>query len=378
LLGQGIGSRIPDEPYGYVQQFNFGVERALDSKSTLTVAWAGAKGTHLVLSQGYTGTGLNRNQLPDAYDSIGGSAAAGTGLFTPVANPFSGQFSSGGQLDQPTVFEGYLLKPYPQYTSVNQSVPRYGASTYEALQASYVRRFSHSGLVQVAYTYAKLLSNTDNTSSFEDGQGGQGVVQDNNNIHADKSISLQDLTHNLVINYGIDLPFGHGQTYLSGSNAVVNAVVGGWRVNGITTLHSGLPIPFATNGNYLSNYFGSGPIRPNVVPGCKKNVGGSQQSKAAEWFNTACFVDPEFTFGDERRVDSNVRSAGAANFDFSANKMFPVYERVTGKFSVETFNLFNRAQFAAPDSNVNDAAYGTVTRQNNLPRTLQFAMRFSF
>jgi len=379
LLGQGIGSRIPDEPYGYVQQFNFGVERALDSKSTLTVAWAGAKGTHLVLSQGYTGTGLNRNQLPDAYDSIGGSAAAGTGLFTPVANPFSGQFSSGGQLDQPTVFEGYLLKPYPQYTSVNQSVPRYGASTYEALQASYVRKFSHSGLVQVAYTYAKLLSNTDNTSSFEDGQGGQGVVQDNNNIQADKSISLQDLTHNLVINYGIDLPFGRGQEYLSSSNAVVNAVVGGWRVNGITTLHSGLPIPFATNGNSLSNYFGSGPIRPNVVAGCKKNVGGSAQSRAAEWFNTACFVDPaDFTFGNERRVDSDVRSAGAANFDFSANKMFPVYERVTGKFSVETFNLFNRAQFAAPDSNVNDGAYGTVTRQGNLPRTLQFAMRFSF
>ena len=32
----------------------------------LTVAWAGAKGTHLVLSQGYTGTGINRDQLPDA------------------------------------------------------------------------------------------------------------------------------------------------------------------------------------------------------------------------------------------------------------------------------------------------------------------------
>jgi hypothetical protein len=77
-------------------------------------------------------------------------------------------------------------------------------------------------------------------------------------------------------------------------------------------------------------------------------------------------------------VDSNLRSAGAANFDFSANKSFPVFERVTGKFSLETFNLFNRAQFAAPDSNVNDGAFGVVARQANLPRTLQFAMRFSF
>jgi hypothetical protein len=403
LLGQGIGSRLPYEAYGYVQQFNFGMERSLDSKTTLSIAYAGAKGTHLVLSQGYTGTGINLNQLPDQYDAIGGvpqhfaadgvTVVPGTGLFTPTANPFAGQFSSGGQLNQPTVLEGYLLKPFPQYTGVNQSVPRYGASTYNALQVSFKRSFSHAGQLQAAYTWAKLLSDTDNTSSFEDGQGGQGVVQDNNNIHAEKSISLQDLTNNLVINYGIDLPFGKGQQFLSGSNGVVNAIVGGWRMNGITTFHSGLPVPFVTNGNSLSNYFGAGPIRPNVVAGCNKHVKGSAQSRAAGWFNTACFVDPaDFTFGNERRVDSDIRAAGAANFDLSANKTFKVYDRITGKFTVEAFNLFNRAQFGAPDSNVNDgspvydtagnflhgSAFGVVTRQQNGPRVLQFAMRFSF
>jgi hypothetical protein len=380
LLGQGIGSRVPNQPYGYVQQFNIGFERALESKSTLSVAYAGSKGTHLVLSQGYTGTGLNLDQLPDAYDSIGGSPSANTGLFTLKANPYAGLFSSGGQLNQPTIFEGYLLKPFPQYTGVNQAVPRYGASTYNGLQVSFKRSFSHGGFVQLAYTYAKLISNTDNTSSFEDNQGGQGVVQDNYNLHAEKSVSLQDLTHNLVINYGVDLPFGHGQEFLSGSNGLVNAVVGGWRVNGIATLHSGLPVPFAAGGtNYLGQYFGAGPIRPNVVAGCNKNVSGAQQSKAAAWFNKTCFTQPGvFSFGNESRVDSNVRSAGAANFDLSANKSFRVIDRVTGKFSVESFNLFNRAQFAAPDSNLADGSFGTVTRQANLPRVLQFAMRFSF
>jgi hypothetical protein len=387
LLGQGIGSRIPDQPYGYVQQFNFGIERALSNRSTFTLAYAGAKGTHLVLSQGFTGTGINLNQLPDQYDSIGGDPGSGTGLFTPTPNPYAGKFSSGGQLDQPTVLQGYLLKPFPQYTGVNQSVPRFGASTYEALQSTFTQRTSHGGLIQVAYTWAKLLSNTDNTSSFQDGQGGQGVVQDNYNVKAEKSVSLQDLTNNLVINYGIDLPFGRGQMYLNRANSVVNAVVGGWRVNGITTFHSGLPVPFSTNGNFLSQYFGSGPIRPNVIPGCIKTLNGSAQSRVSSWFNTTpnshggkgCFYNPgQFQFGDERRVDSNIRSAGAANFDFSANKSFPIFERVTGKFSVETFNLFNRAQFAPPNSNLNDPAFGTVTRQVNLPRTLQFAMRVSF
>jgi hypothetical protein len=235
--------------------------------------------------------------------------------------------------------------------------------------------------VQVAYTYAKLLSNTDNTSSFEDGQGGQGVVQDNTNIRPDWSVSLQDLTHNLVINYGLDLPFGHGQMYLNGANGFVNAVVGGWRLNGITTLHSGLPVPFNYNGtNYLSQYFGSGPIRPNVVPGCNKHVGGSAQSRAANgWFNTACFTAPgPFSFGNESRVDGQIRGGGAANYDLSANKSFKVYGPVTGKFSVEAFNLFNRTQFGAPDSGLGDGAFGKVTSQRNLPRVLQVAARFSF
>lgn len=384
VLGQTIVSRIPNQAYGYTQQWNFGVEQAFGDKTSFTLAYAGAKGTHLTLSQGYTGTSKNLNQLPDEYDSIGGTPATGTtpgtGLFTALPNPLAGKIPAGGQLGGPTVLEGYLLRPYPQYQGVLQVTPREGDSTYEAMQSTFVHRFSRGGIVQVAYTWAKLLSNTDNTSAFQDGQGGQGVVQDYYNLKAEKSISMQDLTNNLVINYGVELPFGHGHAYLSNSGAVVNALAGGWRVNGITTFHSGLPIPFQAGGtNYLSQYFGANAIRPNVVPGCIKTVSGTQQSKAARWFNTSCFTQPgPFEFGDERRVDSQIRAAGAANFDFSANKTFPIYERFNGTFSAETFNLFNRAQFGAPDSNVNDGAFGVVTRQANLPRTLQFALRVSF
>jgi hypothetical protein len=405
LLGQGISSRIPNQSYGYAQQFNFGLERSLDKKSVLTVAYAGAKGTHLVLSQGYTGTGLNLDQLPDQYDSIGGTPAStvngvttpGTGLFKAVANPYNGLITNANQLGGPTVQEGFLLRPYPQYTGVTQAVPRYGASSYNALQVTYKRTFVDNGVLQVAYTYAKLLSNTDNTSSFDDDQGGQGVVQDNTNLHNEWSLSLQDLTHNLVINYGLDLPFGHGQKFLNTSNGVVNALVGGWRMAGITVFHSGVPIAIQTGGNDYTNYlgeFGAGPIRPNQVAGCNKNVTGSKQSKAADWFNRSCFTLPgAFSFGNETRVDDKIRTSGEANFDLSASKVFKVYANVKGKISVEAFNLFNRSQFAAPDSGLTDGSivtnqstgavlygsnFGVVTRQANPPRQLQLAARFSF
>jgi outer membrane receptor protein involved in Fe transport len=371
-LGQGIGGRIPDQPYGYSQQWNLAVERAIDHSSTVVVAYAGSKGTHLILAQGYTGTGLNLNQLPDQYDSLGSA------LLTQVPNPFYGTINAG-PYGSPTVAEGYLLEPHPQYTSVSQVVPRKGDSTYHALQVTYTRHFAHNGILQGAYTWSKLLSNTDNTSAFQDGQGGIGVVQDNTNLKAEKSLSQQDLANNLVINYGIDLPFGQGEKYLSSINGFANQVLGGWRVNGITTLRSGLPIALVANGNGLSQ-FGAGAIRPNYTAGCSKSAPGSPHSaaRADMWFNTACFSEPDnYSFGNEPRVDPQLKTEGEDNWDFSVNKFFPLTERVKLKFTTEIFDLFNHAQFAEPNVGLGPS-FGQITHQVNLPRTIQFALRVTF
>jgi carboxypeptidase family protein len=371
-LGQGIGGRIPDQSYGYSQQWNLAVERALDHATTAVVAYAGSKGTHLILSQGYTGTGLNLNQLPDQYDALGSA------LLTQVPNPFSGIINAG-PYGSPTVAEGYLLEPHPQYTGVSQVVPRDGDSTYNALQVSVTRHFAHSGILQGAYTWSKLLSNTDNTSSFQDGQGGIGVVQDNTNLKAEKSLSQQDLANNLVINYGIDLPFGHGEKYFSGVNGLANSIIGGWRFNGITTLRSGLPIALVANGNGLSQ-FGAGAIRPNYTAGCDKSSPESPHSpaKAEMWFNTSCFSEPaDFAFGNESRVDSQLKTEGEDNWDMSFNKYFTLTEQLKLKFTSEIFDIFNHAQFAEPNVGLGPS-FGQITHQVNLPRTVQFALRVSF
>jgi hypothetical protein len=378
-LGNGVAGRIPNTAYGYSQQWNLAIERALDHNSTVTVAYAGAKGTHLILSQGYTGTGLNLNQLPDSYDSLGNQ------LLTQVANPFYGVLPAGTTFGSSTIAEGYLLTPHPQYQSVTQVVPRDGFSTYNALQATYIRHFGHAGTLQGAYTWGKLLSNTDNTSAFQDGQGGLGVVQDNTNLKVEKSVSQQDIANNLVINYGLDLPFGHGETYLSHINGIANQVIGGWRVNGITTLHSGIPIALVAAGNGLSQ-FGAGNIRPDYVPtaaGClsQKKISGSPHTaaRANEWFNTACFAQPgNWSFGNEPRVDPALKSEGEDNFDASVNKFFTLTEQTKLKFSTEIFDLFNHAQFAEPNTNLSSPGFGQVGHQTNLPRTIQFALRLTF
>lgn len=385
LLGSGVWAGLPDVPYGYAQQWNVALQRALGANSSITAAYAGAKGTHLVIASAYTGPGYNLNQLPDQYDSLQGE------LLNQVPNPFYGSLPSTSVVGGSTVAEGYLLEPHPQYPDgMLQYNPRYGASTYNALQMQYNLRMAHGNILQVAYTFSKLLSNTDNTSSFLDGQGAEGITQDNYNLKAEKSLSMQNITNNLVIDYGFDLPFGHGHSYLSNMNGAANAVLGGWRVNGITTFRSGSPIALTAPANVLSQFGGgtapfgpgqSGVIRPEYTVGCGKSGTGSAHSaqRAAEWFNTSCFQQPgEFSFGNEPRVDPSVRANGQANFDTVFSKSFALVHEANFKFSGEIFNLFNHPQFGLPASEVGVPGFGEVTTQANLPRTVQFEGRITF
>jgi hypothetical protein len=394
LLGQGLWARETNVPYSYTQQWNLAVERQLDQSSTLTVAYAGSKGTHLLIATPYTGSGFQLNQMPDTYDALG-YQMCGTPpvscLQQQVTNPFFGVLPASNFLGQPTVAEGYLLLPHPQYPlGLLQQAPRYGSSTYHALQVGYTRHFGHAGTLQGAYTWGKLLSDTDNTSEFQDGQGDTGERQDLYNPKAEKSISLQDIANNLVINYGVDLPFGHGEAYLSDINGFSNAVIGGWRVNGITTFRSGVPIALTTTANGLSQFDGGTPgfgpgaggtIRPSYIPGCSKSAPGSPHSnaKAAEWFNTSCFTAPgNYSFGNEPRVDSTMKSQGLDNFDFSINKGFDITEQVKLKFAAEVFDIFNHAQFGLPGETQNTGSFGQVNHQTNLPRTIQLSLRLRF
>jgi outer membrane receptor protein involved in Fe transport len=382
LLGSGVWARVPDQPLGYSQQWNLALERAFGSSTTASIAYAGSKGTHLIIASPFTGSGLQLNQIPDQYLSMGND------LLTPVANPFYGVLPAGSPSGGPTILKGRLLMPYPQYPlGVLQQSARIAASNYNALQAYFTKRFNHGGIVQVAYTWSKLLSDTDNTSSFLDGQGGTGLVQDLYNLKAEKSVSQQDVRHNFVANYGLDLPFGHNQMFLSQINGVTNALIGGWRVNGITTLRSGVPIALTANSNTLSQIFGggtpgfgvgSGIIRPNYTQGCNKSVSGDRSIRAKQWFNTSCFTQPgPFSYGNEPRVDTGLRTAGVVNFDFSANKSFDVTEKARLKFSAEIFDLFNHPQFAEPGVGLGPS-FGVVNHQSSLPRTVQLALRFTY
>ena len=382
--------RVPGNPKPYVQQWNAAVERQIGRDASLTVAYAGSRGTHL-LAQGWaTVPNIGLNQLADQYFSMGPAA-----LLAQVPNPFYGIITTpGSPLSQPTVAAGQLLRPYPQFERALALDPHDGTSNYRSLQASFLKRFGNNGILSVAYTWSQLKSNTDSVTAFlDEGFVFGGSVQDNNHLDREYSLSSYDIPQNLAIGYGVDLPFGRNKHFLGEAHGVLGGVVSGWRVNGITTLRSGVPIGLSQYfiGSALSQlgggqgYFGSGGLwmRPDVVSGCNKNASGSREYRATHgWFNTNCFTPvPSNTvvrFGNEPRVDPNMRQDSMDNWDFSIAKRTAITEQVYLQFTAEFFNTFNHPRFGLPDIFVGDSTFGIVTSQANPPRAIQFGLRVGF
>jgi hypothetical protein len=368
-------------PHGYVQQWNLSLEQQLPLKISVLAAYAGSKGTHL--SQ-YS---QQINQISDSQLSTAAAEFAQGGkpavtLLNPASNPFliNGEAYA---LGTPTTTVGQLMRPFPQYTSVELAGQGAYDSIFHSFQLTVQKRFSGGASLVAAYTKSKLISNADTlTAWLEDSVG---TIQDNNNLRAERSLSSQDVPQRLVIRYVLDLPFGQNQRFLSHSTGVLNRIVGDWGMDGVTTFQKGYPLVFRSGQENDATLFGAG-SRPNLIASCKKSPGVAGNTRLGGWFNTGCFAaPPDFAFGTEPRVDPTLRSDGIDNFDLAAFKrmMLGRQDRAGLELRVEFFNLLNRTQFAPPNTTCcasNNANFGVVTSTypGTNPRLVQFATRFFF
>jgi hypothetical protein len=271
---------------------------------------------------------------------------------------------------------GQLLRPYPQYNGFSMRNPTNRNSEYHSAQINLVKRFRSGGTITGAYTWSKLISDTDTITGWLEPGGGAGGVQNNYNLTAERSLALYDTPHRAVISYIYDLPFGKGQPLGRNVSGVLDRLISGWGINGISTFQSGNPLPISVATN-TSNSFGGGQ-RPNRT-GVDINVGGSAQSRLNDWFNVAAFSLPApFTFGNSARTLPDMRAQGIANFDFSTFKNTRITEQVGLQFRAEIFNLFNRVQFGYPGTAIGNPQFGVISGQYNNPRLVQFALRLLF
>lgn len=387
VQGLSVTARIPGAKYPYVEQWNLNIQHQLSSNSAFQIGYQGSKGTHIQLQ-------MNLNQLPDSvaaqaatqYEDLLNSgstptqADAQTFVNQQVTNPLAGQLSSASAYDGATISEGQLLKPYPQFaTSVTNLGANFGSSSYHSLQATYQIRFRSAGSFFAAYTWSKLIGTVDSVTGFLEGNT-TGAIQDYNDLSKERSIESFDVPQRLVLNYSLALPMGKGQLWLANAGDGINRVLGGWRVSSVTSFQTGYPLALTAISNDLANSFGAGTIRPDRVQSCNAKKSGSAVPRLGAWFNTACFVQPPtpFSFGDEGRVDSQLRGEGVDNWDLSLAKNTQIGERVHAVFEAEFLNAFNRVQFGPPGLQVGSSLFGVVTGTLNNPRQVQFALRLLF
>ena len=218
--------------------------------------------------------------------------------------------------------------PFPQYGFILVS-SNYGRSNYNAFTAKLEKRFSHGNSFLVAYTYSKAIDIgiTDDFSALS-----------RNFFTYDRGVSDYDVPHRFVASYSYHLPFGRGEKFLGGAPLALDYLIGGWQVNGITTVSAGQYSTPTLAGENL-NIGAFSVSRPNKVGDPKAGRRSPDQ-----YFNAAAFAQP--IFGAPGSAGRNsLEQPGYQNWDASLFKGFHIAERASFQLRFEAFNVFNHTQF---------------------------------
>jgi hypothetical protein len=126
----------------------------------------------------------------------------------------------------------------------------------------------------------------------------------------------------------------------------------------------------------------SGEERPNYVAGLSLTPPGG--STPNDWINLAAFAVPaNGTFGNLGR--NAFRAPGISQLDIGVSKFTSITERLSLRLRADLFNVFNRAQFGAPNADISTSNFGVITSTvstynagRGTPRELQLSAKFVF
>jgi hypothetical protein len=321
FLSQSVSYTEYDGTMPMSQQWNLSVQKKLGGTWMIDVTYSGNRGQHFAAGS------YDLNQLDPQY------LALGQGLNTQVPNPNAGKIP--GTLGAATISRNQALRAYPQYTSINVASPRLGSFTSNLFIASVEKRMSHGLSVLFSYTGGKVISDSLATPvNF-------GPIEQANEIswqvgkynrRLNRSVDPDDVSSRGVVSILYELPFGRG-------HRVTDKLIGGWQVNTIGTMQTGLPLILRGASNFLAD-------RPNSTGKSAKLDNPSRNG----WFDTNQFINPpDFTYGNIGRVLPDVRTPGTVNWDLSLMKNTKITERVNLQFRAEAFNFLNHVNLGSPN-----------------------------
>jgi Carboxypeptidase regulatory-like domain len=357
FLGQGASY---DEPTGTTplsQQFSASLQHQLPGSILVDVSYSANQGSH------FTSGSWNMNQLDNQYLDLG------LALQQQVPNPNAGRVP--GALGAATITREQSLLPFPHYQGISVRSPRMGNFNSHLFIVSVEKRMSKGLTFMFNFTGGKIISEglgtpvdfgaveQTNLVAYQDGRF---------NRRLERSVDPTDVSKRGVVSLLYELPFGKGP-------GALNKLIGGWQVNTIGVMQSGLPVVITGANNFRAS-------RPNSTGESAK----IDNPSATRWFNTDAFVNPPiYTFGNVGRALPDVRGPGTFNWDLSFIKNTRLTERFNLQFRAEMFNFMNSVNLGLPNGSFSpgpngrnqSGTFGTITSARDA-RNIQLGLKLLF
>ena len=293
-------------------------------------------------------------------------------LTNPALNAFS-----------PTGFGGLpATVPNGEFGVVAQT-QNVGNSNYHGVVVSASHTVNGGFQFQASYTYSHALDEISNNSLNPFGVNtfaNVDVVTPLNPFNIRKlnyGNADYDIRHSFVMNYVWSDSFRHLTSW--GPDALMK----GWTFSGTIFKHTGFPYSiFSSNATAVlqQSLFGSGAaatataVLADVTGSPNVNCGASAarlvNGSPNPCYSAANFADPTTTFSGQRR--NQFRGPGYFDTDFSVEKSFvvPRWESANLSVGARFFNLFNHANFAFPNTDIDSPQFGQITSTVSQPTTI--------
>lgn len=258
-------------------------------------------------------------------------------------------------------------------------------ANFNSLQASLRKQYSSSrwfgrSYFMLTYTYAH---NIDNASGFRN----RNTTVPSYEPELLRAAADMDLRQRLIFSGGWELPFA--ELFATPPKTVTQ----GWSVFPIVGYHTGFPIDVFGNVASPTDFTTPGPsgagdpgvVRANLIAPVQifdpRTAHSFNNSIGNYWFNPNNFSNADYSANAPYGTLSRnfLRAPGRINVNLAFSKTTPLCcDKLLLEFRADFFNIFNRAQFTSPNTNISDPQNFGKIQNTYDPRQIQLALRLSF
>ncbi len=254
-----------------------------------------------------------------------------------------------------------------QYWGQIRTIQNDGFASYNGLTAILRQRMTRGLSMTASYTWAHNLDTSNDANS-------SGSAMWQGNLRLDYGNASNDIRHRFVATATYALPMFDGRSLL------VREALGGWQLNGILDIRSGLPFNVTSSGDRVYVGTPGSAQRPNYVHAgrnsCNKSFILQYGSTRSCIDPTAYALPPQGVYGNLHRNDQYGPAQLAQN-SLSLFKNFKIWEDVAFQFRAEAFNFLNHGNAGIASSPIPNATLSNNTLSNpNDPTSFTVASAF--